>query len=773
MRSFHDFESLRSFLQKDQATASLTPVRFLNVESMEAWNQVKPFLLFMAGSHLGLSEYCEGEDTMPNLRRLLARLKAGQESVCVSPLSEYLRVKPEIAKQEITEILSKEYSTDGKRRIYFPMYRMKSVLQALPDHDPRKKNCVIFLETGEDSDYSLTILQKELNVRLPGNELYGFQRYLQYWEQNPDKPLILHTSNAVYLEEHVFFDRVRVIVDAFDLLAYHFDLPRRFHKQEGSTEQWNTLLRIVEQAGNFQNACYTELQTDSFHIHLFSRWNHLSAFQRWILWLWTRIQSEEGYVISCAKNSLHIAEFVDNLYCKIINLLGATDFSAAYDERKQILSGMRISPPAAFQEKERQLANRDALRILTDSSEWERNRILERIREIPFGRHSELLSVLYRSWPPLAYYLRNQDEDIPSVFSEAYCAYFAEYRWLKVTDTLTPHFMDLVRQTAIQKGAGVYQMESRGKLVAEAYQEEDSAIFFVDGLGIEYLDYLWYILSPLKRMGFSIAARAGYCNLPSVTETNKDFLTGRRVAASLTEFDMLKHGTVQYPDTIIREMEFLRSLREKIELCFDHEIHRIILTADHGASRLAVSVRKSDFDRKLSLPDGTSACRHGRYCEGVEMADQYSTAIECDGKLIFADYTRFEQKGAPTNEIHGGASLEEWLVPVIVIEKKRNAEKDEQYHVRVKTPSVRPDSYTKMAAVALEITPCPKDGCKVSVQIHGKTVNCTFDSGTYTFRYKPESGENLVQAVVMVNGSAYHAEFSVIRGIAENSKFQI
>ena len=77
---------------------------------------------------------------------------------------------------------------------------MKSLLKALPSDDPRTKDCIILFETDEESDYKLTIVQKNLDVKLDGNEIDGFQRYLEYWEANPDKPLILHTKNAIHFE---------------------------------------------------------------------------------------------------------------------------------------------------------------------------------------------------------------------------------------------------------------------------------------------------------------------------------------------------------------------------------------------------------------------------------------------------------------------------------------------------------------------------------------------------------------------------------------------
>ena len=117
--------------------------------------------------------------------------------------------------------------------------------------------------------------------------------------------------------------------------------------------------------------------------------------------------------------------------------------------------------------------------------------------------------------------------------------------------------------------------------------------------------------------------------------------------------------------------------------------------------------------------------------------------------------------------------MEEWIVPVIVIERKQDVEDHKEYHLRVKTPFVRPDSFTKMVAVTLEIIPCPKDGCVLSVRIHGKAVNCTVKNGSCTFRYKPVNGETQVQAEITFNDFAYQVQFSVIYGIAKNSNFQI
>ena len=53
----------------------------------------------------------------------------------------------------------------------------------------------------------------------------GFKQYWEYWEKSPGESLILYTEDAVYLQDKKFFDDVKVIVNAFDLLSYHYALP--------------------------------------------------------------------------------------------------------------------------------------------------------------------------------------------------------------------------------------------------------------------------------------------------------------------------------------------------------------------------------------------------------------------------------------------------------------------------------------------------------------------------------------------------------------------
>ena len=83
---FKNFMALKEYLIQDKNKKTLSPVRFINVDSISMWHEVKNFL--SAEKFIFLSEFCSAEDTMPNLKRLYTALKNETETCCILPLSE-------------------------------------------------------------------------------------------------------------------------------------------------------------------------------------------------------------------------------------------------------------------------------------------------------------------------------------------------------------------------------------------------------------------------------------------------------------------------------------------------------------------------------------------------------------------------------------------------------------------------------------------------------------------------------------------------------------
>ena len=770
---FSEIDGLKKYLKRDAAQFSLNPVRFINVDSMAMWIEVKKHLLSIADESMPLSSFCEDSDTTPNINRLNSCLKHTTKSQFVTPLSEYLRIVPEQAERIIQKIIKMNFENndDGLLRVYFLMYRMKSLLITLPNDDPRAKDCVNYLDTGEENDYKLTIIQKDLGVRLLGNEIYGFKSYLEYWEANPDKPLILHTENAIHFEKNHFFDDVHVIVSSFDLIKYQYSIPSGIYEDLGSTEEWDELAKVMVKGGTFENACCISLQINRYSNSLLGRWRQLNAYQQWILWLWARNQASKDYEVICAKNCINKDEFIDELYCHIISRLDVREFDSEYKQRKAALAATLSVPTENFWNALKQLEGVDALKCLTDLTDVERKQIFTIIKEFSFEERQRVLPVLRTVYPRLYYYLGNDDSNCNYGLSQVHEKYFSEYKWLKVTDSITKGFIDKVKSIAIEKGESVFAMKPRNYYVTSHY-DDLTMILFVDGMGVEYVDYLRYLFSDLDDQKYSVTIETGFCTLPSVTEINKDFMDNRMtVEPPIRELDELKHANNVFPESIIKQLSILDQIKDRVLGLLLGDTRRIIIASDHGTSRLAVKVRETEYDVVLPKPENRGVYKYGRFCEGTEDEEQYPSAICYNDKLIFADYTRFIQSGAPIDEIHGGASLEEWIVPIVTVEKYGLTE-TQTVSVNPVEVIYKPNIVSKKIVIRFTISG-PKR-TNVEARVNGSVYKCKYNSdGEYTFEYTPGRNDNSLNVKIVDGGIIGRFNIKVEQGIKKNTKFDI
>lgn len=666
MFTFKTLGDLKNFLQRDKGQNSFNPLRFINVESLDDWFEMKNFLSTLATKFIFLSDYCAGEDAFPNLRKLRNDLLADEKNICVLPLSEFLRVNPERTEPEIKNFLSLYKGETFSFRIYFLMYRLKNFFLSQKIFDLRQKNCVLLSETDAPDDFSLTIIQQPLRFKTDGEHVDNFKNYLQHWEKSPSATLTLFTQNAVYLQDKKFFDDVTVIANAFDLLRRRYDLPAEIERNFGREEDWQHLADLVATAGNFERAFRQEFKVD-FGKSAFKNFGEREKFQRWLLWLRCKIQ-DASYAARCAKESSSPEDFVDKIYNLIFSYADEKFFDSLCEERRELLSLMKIFPNESFLDRVRQSDKRIALKILTDNSRDERRMIFETLQKFKLNENfSEERKILKRIFPELVKYLSKAGDEF---FTDEQAEYFNHYCWLKVTNNLTEDFNQRVKEMARNAGKNIYALDSRNQIVGEEYSDE-AAILFVDGLGAEYLNFLAEDFASLKE-NFSVKYRVGRCNLPSVTENNKDFLQGRNVAEEILSLDTLKHTNLTYPENILSELEFLATLKEKILRALE-TFKKIILCSDHGTSRLAVLARKTKFDDALPA-EGRTVYKSGRFADSISGDEEiFKNALEYDGKIIFADYSRFIQKGSTGCEIHGGATWEEILVPVVTIERNENS----------------------------------------------------------------------------------------------------
>jgi len=747
------FEELIEYINDDLKHKEARIVRFINVESLSMWVKVKAFLNDKCTKTIRLSEYCAGNDLTPNINRLINDLKNINEQTLIIPLSEHLRINNIDADRCLERILKTEFinDVDEKRiRVFIPIYRMKNKLIDLIEKDQRYKNHIIFLETGQDDDYALTIVSSDIDINIKGNNLYGYREYLNYWEENPSKPIILHTANAKYYADIIFSDNVKVLITAFDLLKYHYNLSGAIKESWGEESQWKELLNRMKSNNGLTSVFEHLFNIPKFNAkNLLSRWNNFSDFQKWAVWLWAKLEGRSGYLGIVLDSNCTWQNFVENIINSIFKIdIKMSQFKEYYYERKEYIYCLSVDNlPRTFWNEFENINVEDKIFYLTDCTLKERNEVFnilhsERIN----SKNKDAIKYVY---PYLYAYI---DEYIFE--DERFTEYFAKYKIQKVENLVDEKFIETVKKYAAFKGIW-WELDSRNKIIDEIY-DSDSVIYWIDALGVEYLSLIKYILkSKYGSLFYNI--RIGYANIPTTTECNNDFVKSRNSATPFRELDRSKHESIEYPTYISYEFELIeKALKEATSLLTEYD--RVIITSDHGASRLALLGKGVTVKAK----ETSRVERHGRYCidDNVQYGSEFSGCIDHGQFHVFADYDRFSISGGAKGEIHGGASLEEVLVPVIELSKKNFDEVDIPILL---TNEVRLKAGQKVV-IRFKLK---KDYNNLYAVIGNTRYKCIKDGECWCFEPAVDKRE-VYKAKIVANRTLGTIEYKIIKGISSN-----
>ena len=261
-------------------------------------------------------------------------------------------------------------------------------------------------------------------------------------------------------------------------------------------------------------------------------------------------------------------------------------------------------------------------------------------------------------------------EDFP-VLSQAKAwldAYFSEYRYSKVTNRITPGLREMAQQQAVDHD---FLKILPRIAVVDRMPKNGTFLFFVDAMGVEFIPY---IVQKCREYDIKLTVTVSHCELPSLTRCNKDFFESyppeQRTKVSQLD-DIIHHGQENYdyqvtktPLYLIRELEIIDEVlrNARTRLLSGNSTARVLLVADHGATRMAVI-----NEHIIDIDVNSKGTNGGRVCEYTEAVKTIPCAIHEGDYYILASYDRFKG-GQPANvEAHGGGTLEEVVVPVITL----------------------------------------------------------------------------------------------------------
>lgn len=268
-------------------------------------------------------------------------------------------------------------------------------------------------------------------------------------------------------------------------------------------------------------------------------------------------------------------------------------------------------------------------------------------------------------YPALYMYLFSQAENRIKGMDE-WKYYLQAYRESKVANKDNT-YIQRYYENGCANATSLYNMYyeiQRPETIILPYVNE-SDIYVLDGVGAEYLPL---IVELVKKNGYDVQLyNYAACHLPSITDVNKEYLSSIPYKEWFLDFDKLViHGEFYKTSSNLRKAFDI--LKTKIEeIIAESYGKRIVITADHGSTARA---RWTDKKKKY---DFSCADHEGRCCKVLDKTVHedttdyivYEDEIKPGRPYVIAlnDQSLYNR---PKYEDHGGATIEEILVPVII-----------------------------------------------------------------------------------------------------------
>ena len=527
------------------------------------------------------------------------------------------------------------------------------------------------------------------------------------------------------------FGHSMIEINAYDspykMLCAHDASANKLQESQGTDEHWGELLSKVLQAGSIQKVVYKDLGLMMSELDRLSDYANWTASKRWLHFIATKLyhSHKNEYFAIVASKTQKYEEFVKQIYRCLADISqNDPQFSHLYELRYKLLKEIgefdrEVKDYCAWIKQKRELS----LYYLTDLTRVEKETCLELLDLYATDEtKANRLKAIRICWPALADYLCDYGITPPSTYHGAdLTRYFTNYKLAKIFNKVPDSFVDAVNEMA--EHPAFYAFSSRNTRIDEICRGCDPArtcVWFVDALGVEFLAYLEYLLKA-KENELQFTVTIHRANLPTTTDYNTEF---REVFArhgiqvhNVKEIDELKHSKLiddayqkaNYPAYFIDELAALDRLITNIhnDLVLK-DIEKAVIVSDHGATRMPLIHRGA----RILAADGKGS-HGGRICAYVAGDTLVSGAVRADDadSCVLATYDAFKGARRAEVEVHGGATLEEVLVPVIEINRPKRAIDyeisvcDDKIKVSARQPAVvKLFSKTKFQSLSMRLT---------------------------------------------------------------------
>lgn len=688
------------------------------------------------------TRFCKA-DEFPDMASLMNFLGNETGNYFVQEISSFFRLKGET---ELKQMLMEFLSMSSAGHVVIFTYQCNSFLTSIIRNDRRLDNRICVIDGVHADIPKLVFTAKDVNFCKTNAITCGIDEIAKLVESSAKGVIVIETGkNKSNFPSSLY--SISEMIDPYEILCSKDSLTTHIPKAFASSEDWKYVLSEFQSYPSWKQLISARVGNAHSLDIVISNYKNNRSDKRWLWFYFVGLKlfgsASDIYLNAVTKKTNSPEEFIRNLFRTLLDY-EPTDqnFAFLYESRKTILNaiGNPIDEIVRYCKIVLSMEEK-AIFYLTDNTLQEREmifRILDKYG-LEYDR-TTLMETLANIYPSLHEYL------LPYRFkNDLLNEYFQEYKYQKVINKIFPEFMEVVENQAVARDYNAI-LQPRSAVI-ESIDTLDAQTFFTDAMGVEYLGY---IMSKCQSLHLMAKVHVCRSELPSITSRNKDFWdvlsTAQYPIITFNKLDKIKHhGEEGYdysradrklPFHLIRELQLIDDLLENIKIDLASGTYKkAILVADHGASRLAV------IHETENLVEMESNGQHsGRCCPKSDVDVKPDNATDADDFWALANYDRFKGSRKANVEVHGGATLEEVVVPIIELTYFAEAVEIRIMPVDATvTFSGTPEilvSFRKKAAIKIFSTQKLMD---VSIQIDGHVYDAkAVDNNFYIVESMPE-----------------------------------
>ena len=672
----------------EKQTPGRFPSRVIIARNWADYTQLVKDLSNACDITLNLAEFAK-DDIVPDFKELKKRIDEHAEKlILILSFGEYLRLCAKRESEKSSAVFKSIWEPDPVQpthsitKYIIPLFGGRDIFDnAVGYIDNRQQDFLWELtESPVESDYKVSVYSPDFagSINADAN---NFSEWISKWDtlfaDRARGSFSLITKLYKYSNSLFSNVRIEIIDDSFSYVASLIADGEALKREFGNKRFWNDVAGCVKANEPFSATIDYALnighQFDP--IIVFAQFDKLTDTEKTLLWIRYKMYAEEDYCSYAIGRTKKPEEIPSALRDAVFSLEKPTN--RQLEERLNAIGAFNFHYNDGYFSKLDKIQPAESrFSFLTFKNAEERAYAVKTASELLRNGTviSELAKLFKKGYPAFAEYLTPSTDNNDDISK-----YFNWYRKCKLINRApedVPYNVDL------------HSVDNRNKVIKNS---DKGYPLWIDGLGVEWLPLFVYELRK-QAIDVIVESKIAISILPSDTEYNHLWTTTDEKWDGL---DKLSHGGMpdekDYFTCVAAQIDYVGVIARRVgELLAENNC--VVVTSDHGSSRLAALMFHVSYNFAIVPPKGAVVRSFGRFCELQDDNDaQITPSMEIftskreDGKnvkcIVMKTYEHFKQSGnaaggntddnAISGEIHGGMTPEECLVPIVIVKRKR------------------------------------------------------------------------------------------------------